>query len=109
VAQASRLGMAQTMVQPRGSGEISAPARLENAQYSRCNATRYSNSAQYKWRTLHSETLISTKTRILHKAGVSLRGELRYDSWSLSHLGYLCSETTPVVIKLDHNWSCLWV
>ena len=62
MAQASRLGMAQTMVQPRGSGEIFAPARLENAQYSRCNATRYSNSAQYKWRTLHSETLISTKT-----------------------------------------------
>ena len=32
----------------------------------------------------------------------------RYDSWSLSHLGYLYPETTPVVIKLDHNWSCLW-
>jgi len=31
------------------------------------------------------------------------------DSWNLSHLGYLYPETTPVVIKLDHNWSCLWV
>jgi len=49
------------------------------------------------------------KTRTRHTAGVSLRGDLRYDSWSLSHLGYLYPETTPIVIKLDHNWSCLWV
>jgi len=34
---------------------------------------------------------------------------LRYDSWRLSHLCYLYPETTPVVTKLDHNWSCLWV
>ena len=32
-----------------------------------------------------------------------------YDSWNLSHLGYLYPGTTPVMIKLDHNWSCLWV
>ena len=31
------------------------------------------------------------------------------DSWSLSHLGYLYPGTSPVIIKLDHNWSCLWV
>ena len=31
------------------------------------------------------------------------------DSWSLSPLGYIYPETTPVVIKLGHNWSCLWV
>jgi len=29
-----------------------------------------------------------------------------YDSWSLSHLGYLYPGTTPVMIKLDHNRSC---
>jgi len=29
------------------------------------------------------------------------RGDLCYDSWSLSHLGYLYPGTTPVVIKLD--------
>jgi len=34
---------------------------------------------------------------------------LRYDSWSLSHLGYLYPWTTPVMIKLDHNRSCPWV
>jgi len=34
---------------------------------------------------------------------------LCYDSWSLSHLGYLYPETTPVMIKLDHNRSCPWV
>jgi len=31
---------------------------------------------------------------------------LRYDSWSLSHLRYLYTETTTLVIKLDHNRSC---
>ena len=34
---------------------------------------------------------------------------LQSDSWSLSHLGYLYSGTTPVMIKLDHNRSCPWV
>ena len=34
---------------------------------------------------------------------------LSYDSWSLSHLGYLYPGTTPVMIKLDHNRSCPWV
>ena len=34
---------------------------------------------------------------------------LCYDCWSLSHLGYLCPGTTPVMIKLDHNRSCPWV
>jgi len=33
----------------------------------------------------------------------------KYDSWSLSHLGYLYPERTPVMIKLDHNRSCPWV
>jgi len=32
-----------------------------------------------------------------------------YDSWSLSHLGYLYPGTTPVMIELDHNRSCPWV
>jgi len=27
----------------------------------------------------------------------------------LDHKGYLYPGTTPVMIKLDHNWSCLWV
>jgi len=31
-----------------------------------------------------------------------------YDSWSLSHLGYLYPGTTPITIKLDHNRSCPW-
>jgi len=34
---------------------------------------------------------------------------LCYDSWSLSHLGYLYPGTTFVMIKLDHNRSCPWV
>jgi len=34
---------------------------------------------------------------------------LCYDSWNLCHLGYFYPRTTPVMIKLDHNWSCLWV
>jgi len=34
---------------------------------------------------------------------------LCYESWSLSHLGYLYPRTTPVMIKLDHNRSCPWV
>jgi hypothetical protein len=34
---------------------------------------------------------------------------LCYDSWSLSHLGYLYPRTTPVMIKLDHDRSCPWV
>ena len=34
---------------------------------------------------------------------------LCYDSWSLSHLGYLYPGTVPVMIKLDHNRSCPWV
>ena len=32
-----------------------------------------------------------------------------YDSWSPSHLGYLHSVTTLVMIKLDHNRNCPWV
>jgi len=31
-----------------------------------------------------------------------------YNSWSLSHLGYLYPGTTPVMIKLDRNRSCPW-
>ena len=34
---------------------------------------------------------------------MSLRGDLCYDSWSLSHLGYLYPGTTPVMIKLDQH------
>jgi len=34
---------------------------------------------------------------------------LCYDSWSLSHLGYLYPGTTLVMIKLDHNRTCPWV
>ena len=34
---------------------------------------------------------------------VSLRGDLCYDGWSLSHLGYLYPGTTPVMIKLDES------
>jgi len=49
------------------------------------------------------------KTCRRQRAGVSLRGDLCYDSWSLSHLGYLYPGTTPVMIKLDHNRSCPWV
>jgi len=29
-----------------------------------------------------------------------------YDTWSLSHLGYLHPGTDPVMIKLDHDRSC---
>ena len=32
-----------------------------------------------------------------------------FDSWSLSHLGYLYPGTTPFMIKLDHSRSCPWV
>ena len=39
----------------------------------------------------------------------TLRGDLCYNSWSLSHPGYLYPGTTPVMIKLDHNRSCPWV
>jgi len=46
------------------------------------------------------------KTRRRQRAGVSLRGDLCYNSWSLSHLGYLYPGTTPVMIKLDHNRIC---
>jgi len=42
------------------------------------------------------------KTRRRQRAGVSLRGDLCYDSWSLSHLGYLYPGTTPVMIKLSN-------
>jgi len=49
------------------------------------------------------------KTRRRQRAGVSLRGDLCYDSWNFSHLGYLYPGTTPVVFKLDHNRSCPWV
>ena len=49
------------------------------------------------------------KTRRRQRAGVPLRGDLCYDSWSLSHLGYLYPGTTPVMIKLDHDRSCPWV
>jgi len=48
-------------------------------------------------------------TRRRQRAGVSLRGDLCYDSWSLSPLGYLYPGTTPVMIKLDHDRSCPWV
>jgi len=34
---------------------------------------------------------------------------LCYDSWSLSHLGYLYPGTAPVMIKLDHDRNCPWV
>ena len=34
---------------------------------------------------------------------------LCYDSWSLSHLGYLYPGATPVMIKFYHNRSCPWV
>jgi len=34
---------------------------------------------------------------------------LCYDSWNLSHLGHLYPGTVPVMIKLDHSRSCLWV
>jgi len=34
---------------------------------------------------------------------------LCYDSWRLSHPGYLYPGTTPVMIKFDHNRSCPWV
>jgi len=37
------------------------------------------------------------KTRRRQRAGGSLRGDLFYDSWSLSHLGYLYPGTTPVM------------
>jgi len=49
------------------------------------------------------------KTRRRQRAGASLRGDLCYDSWSLSHLGYFYPGTTPVMIKLDHNRSYSWV
>jgi len=32
-----------------------------------------------------------------------------HSSWSLRQLGYMYKVTTPVVIKLDYNWSCHWV
>jgi len=32
-----------------------------------------------------------------------------FDSWSLSHLGYLYPGTAPAMIKLDHDRSCPWV
>jgi len=34
---------------------------------------------------------------------------LRYDSWSFSHLGYLHQGTTPQIVKLDHHRRCPWV
>jgi len=55
----------------------------------------------------HRDMVVKTRRR--QRAGVSLRGDLCYDSWSLSHLGYLFPRTTPVIIKLDHNKSCPWV
>jgi len=39
---------------------------------------------------------------------VHLRGDICYDSWSLSHLCQYPG-TTPVITKLDHNRSCPWV
>jgi len=35
--------------------------------------------------------------------------DLCYDSWRVSHPGYLYPGTTPVMIKLDHNRSCPWI
>jgi len=49
------------------------------------------------------------KTRRRQRAGVSLRGDLCYDIWSLSHMGYLYPGTAPAMIKLDHDRSCPWV
>ena len=46
----------------------------------------------------------NSTARRRQRAGVSLRGDLCYDSWSLGHLGYLYPGTTPVMIKLD-IWS----
>ena len=43
------------------------------------------------------------KTQRRQRAGVSLRGDLCYDSWSISHLYYLYPGTTPVMIKLDES------
>jgi len=51
----------------------------------------------------HRDMVVKTRRR--QGAGVSLRGDLCYDSWSLSHLGYLYPGTTPFMIKLDHNRS----
>ena len=50
-----------------------------------------------------SKYVAAVKTRRGQRAGVSLRGDLCYGSWSLSHLGYLYTGTTPVMIKLDHG------
>jgi len=57
----------------------------------------------------HRDMVVKTRRR--QRAGVSLRGDLCYDSWSLNHLCYLYPGTTPVVIKLDYNTdrSCPWV
>jgi hypothetical protein len=38
---------AHTLVQTQSSGEISALARLKNAQLSRCSLTRHNTGAQY--------------------------------------------------------------
>ena len=40
---------------------------------------------------------------LMTTATVSRCGDLCYDRWSLSHLGYLYPGTTPVMIKLDHT------
>jgi len=57
----------------------------------------------------HKHRDMVVKTRRRQRAGVSLRGDLCYDNWSLSHLGHLYPGTTPVMIKLDHDRSCPWV
>ena len=51
----------------------------------------------------HRDMVVKTRRR--QRAGVSLRGDLCYDSWSLSRLGYLYPGKTPVMIKLDEVWS----
>ena len=69
----------------------------ENIKWNPCN--RFPREA-----TKQRDMVVKTRRR--QRAGVSPRGDLCYDSWSLSPLSYKGSGTTPVVIKLDHNWSC---
>ena len=42
-------------------------------------------------------------TWAIYTQGPGRLRNLCYDSWSLSHLGYLYPGTTPVIIKLDHQ------
>jgi len=60
-----------------------------------------------RWRTIITKTSNGIREGKIpprsskQRAGVSLRGDLCYDSWSLSHLGYLNPGTTPVMINLS--------